>query len=76
MRVVERCPPCIIPKRTVDQAVQEKIKVLEDFCIVDFRNREEVEQKLYDAVSAEPNSNFDLVLDRVAHSMIMNRLDK
>lgn len=75
MRVVEHIP--IIPSgRTADQAIQEKLKVLREFHIVDDRNEKSIKQKLIEAVEAEPKKNFDIILDRVAHTMIMNYLNR
>ena len=73
MRVVERVP--YIPvERTVEQAIKEKMKVLREFYIVNEHNEKSIELNLWDAIKAEPNKNFDIVLDRVAHTMIMNCL--
>jgi hypothetical protein len=74
MRVVERVP-YVPAERKLDQAINEKIKVLREFYIVDDHNEEAIRQKLIKAVKAEPNKNFDIILDRVAHTMIMNRLN-
>lgn len=74
MQVTQRLPH-IPSERTFEQAINEKMKVLRDFYIVDKRNEKIIEQKLIDAVKAEPNKNFDIVIDRVAHTMIMNRLN-
>lgn len=61
-------------ERTLDQAIQEKIKVLKEFYVVDNRNEETIKQQLIDAVNAEPNKNFDIVIDRVAHTLIQRKL--
>lgn len=62
-------------ERTLDQAIREKMKVLKEFYIVNKDNEEQIEQKLRAAVEAEPDKDFDIVLDRVAHTMIERKLN-
>lgn len=62
-------------ERTLDQAIREKMKVLKDFYVVDSKNEKEIKQQLIDAVHAEPNKDFDIVLDRVAHTLIQRKLN-
>lgn len=61
--------------RTLKQAVTEKMKVLREFYIVDKDNEQKIEQQLISAVNAEPGTHFDIVLDRVAHTLIEQKLD-
>ena len=63
-----------IYKPTVKNAINEKMKVLREFCIVDKKNEAEVRAKLEAAIEAEPNSDYEMVLDRVAHKMIAEKL--
>lgn len=61
-------------ERTLSQAVSEKLKVLREFCVVDYKNERQIKNQLLAAVKAEPNKDFDIVLDRVARSMIDKKL--
>ena len=67
--------PYVAPERTAKQAINEKMKVLREFYVVDDNNESEIKSLLTQAVEAEPNKNFDIVLDRVAHSLIEKKLD-
>ena len=74
MRVVQKVN-YVADERTLPQAIREKMKVLREFYVVDKNNEKEIKQKLLDAVRAEPDKNFDIVLDRVAHTMIERKLN-
>lgn len=62
-------------ERTLNQAIQEKMKVLKEFYVVDRNNEKQIKQRLIDAVNAEPTKDFDIVLDRVAQTLIKEKLD-
>lgn len=63
-----------VRRRTRDQAINEKLKVLRGFCIVNDRNEEEYRKVLLLAVRDEPNTHYDIVLDRVAKKFIAEKL--
>ena len=60
--------------RTVKKAIDEKMKVLKEFCVVDIRNEDKIREKLEKAVAGKPEMDFDMVLDRVAKRMINEKL--
>ena len=61
-------------RRTQEYAIDEKLQVLKDFCVVDRTNEEECRKMLLNAVNKEPNTHFDIVLDRVAKRMISEKI--
>lgn len=61
-------------ERTVRQVVDEKIKVLEDFYIVDIDNEYTIRKKLIAEIESHPNSDPDVIADRVARTLISNKL--
>lgn len=56
--------------RTRERAIEEKLQVLRDFYIVNRGNEEEYRKVLLNAVLKEPDTHFDIILDRVAKKMI------
>lgn len=60
--------------RTRDRAIDEKLRVLRDFCIVNRDNEEEYRKVLLNAILKEPDTHFDIVLDRVARKMIGEKM--
>ena len=60
--------------RTAKKAIEEKLKVLREFCIVDIRNEAMIRERLEKAIADKPDLNFDLVLDREARRMISEKL--
>lgn len=62
-------------ERSLSQAIREKMKVLREFYVVDKNNEKEIKQMLIDAVKAEPDKSFDVVIDRVAHTLIERKLN-
>lgn len=61
-------------KPTFKQALKNKIRVLRDFYIVDDDNEEEYRNLLIDAVAKYPGRDYELILDKTATAIIMNRL--
>ena len=61
------------PRRTAEQAVEEKMRVLKDFYVVDQNNADDIRRRLKLAIADEPNTDFDIVLDRVAKTLIAKR---
>ena len=59
---------------TADKAIENKLQVLKDFYIIDNRNEDEYRKVLSSAVKKEPDTHFDIVLDRVAKKLISERL--
>lgn len=61
-------------KPTPKMAIEAKMKVLREFYVVDSSNEREIRGKLQAAINANPEKDYELVLDRVAHSMIEKKL--
>lgn len=60
---------------TPDEAIEEKIQVLKDFYVINNREQEKsVRAKLREALVKEPRRDPYIVLDRVARTMILERL--
>lgn len=60
---------------TPDEAIEEKIQVLKDFYVINNRKQEEsVRSKLKQALANEPRRDPYIVLDRVARTMILEKL--
>ena len=60
--------------RTQERAIEEKLQVLRDFCIVDRTNEEDIRRRLKLAVADEPNTHYDIILDRIAKTMISEKM--
>ncbi len=54
------------PIRTVDDAIEEKLRVLSDFLIVNPDNKESFREMMKSAVAERPGVHFDRVLDTFA----------
>ena len=63
-------------RRTLEQAVYEKLNVLKEFCIVNRMNEEEYRKILLDAAKSEPDRNYDVVLDQVARDLIKKKIEE
>ena len=63
-------------RRTLEQAVYEKLNVLKEFCIVNRKNEDEYRQILMDAAKSEPDRNYDVVLDQVARDLIKKKFEE
>ena len=74
MQVVQRIYPGNMYKPTVKQAINTKLKILREFYIVDDKNEEEIRKQLSDAIKAHPNTDYEHVLDQVAHRLIAEKL--
>ena len=61
------------PRRTVEYAIEEKMRVLKDFYVVDRHNEDAIYKRLKKAVDDEPNTDFDIILDRVAKTLIASK---
>ena len=62
-------------KQTVKQVIDEKMKILREFYVVDDDNQAEIRQLLQDAVDAQPNSDYEYALQRLTHAMVMEKLN-
>lgn len=74
MNVVYRTGP-EIRRPTVKEAIRAKMKVPREFYVVDQHNEREIKALLQDAVKAEPDKDYEHVLDRVAHTLIAKKLE-
>lgn len=66
----------VTAKQTVKQVIDEKMKILREFYVMDDDNQEDIKQKLQDAVDAHPDKDYERILERVTHTMIMEKLNK
>lgn len=60
-------------KREVRDYIKDKLVILEDFGIVDYRNEKSIKKMLTDAVD-KSNEPYDIVLDRISMDMIRKKL--
>ena len=75
MNVIEHVGGYYTPdKPSVKEAINAKMKVLREFYVVDDSNEREIRGELKAAVNAHPGRDYELVLDQVAHTMIMEKL--
>lgn len=63
-----------ILQRDVNDAINEKIKVLKDFYIVDKRNEEAVRAQMKAEIERRSDVDFDRVLDTFAKKLIDKKL--
>ena len=61
-------------ERSIETIVNEKIKVLREFYVVDDYNEESIRNMLLTAIRDRPDSDPDAVADRVARPLIASRL--
>ena len=59
---------------TVEDIINEKIKVLSDFCIVNAKNEESIRNMLIIAVRDNPHREPTVVIDSIAKSLIAEKL--
>ena len=62
-------------KPTVKEAISAKMKVLEELCVVNNENRNEIRMELESQVSSQPSRDYELVLDQIAHKLIKQKFD-
>lgn len=63
-------------KPTLKQAVNNKLKVLRDFYIVDDRNKKKYKGILLDAVAKYPDRDYEIVLDQAAAKILNQHFNK
>lgn len=59
---------------TVEDIINEKIKVLQDFYIVDAENEESIRNMLITAVRDNPHRDPNVVVDGIAKTLIAEKL--
>lgn len=62
-------------KPSVEEAIDAKMKVLEEFYVVTNENRDEIRRVLKSHIAAHPNRDYELALDQIAHKLIKMKLD-
>lgn len=62
------------PTSTTERLLNEKMKILADFCIVTSQNKSQVYNYLSNCIIEEPTKNPQKILDRAARSLIMGRV--
>lgn len=65
-----------IKDKAINAAINDKLKVLKDFYIVNAENKEDVRNHFIEAILNEPDKNPLVVIDKVANRMIFTKLDK
>ena len=75
MQTVQRLRVYHPTKPSIKQAINAKLKVLKEFGVIDDNNEYDIREQLKEAIKAHPNRDYELVLDQVAHTMIMEKLD-
>lgn len=76
MQVVQRYTIKEVNKPTIKQAINEKMRVLREFYVVDERNDTNVRQLLETAVVSSPHRDYEIVLDHVARRLIFEKLNR
>ena len=64
-------------KPSLKQAVNSKLKILEEFFVYDCEDakaRDQYKKKLLDEVAKYPNRDYEIVLDQIGTQIIMDRL--
>lgn len=64
------------PKRDLEKSVREKMKVLQDFYVVDEDNYDEIYEELIRPLRMHPERDIDAALDRAARNLIMGKLGR
>lgn len=62
-----------VQPRTEKMVVDEKMKVLEELCVVDKKNRDEIRAVLFEEIHKYPDTDMDRVVDRVARMLISKK---
>lgn len=65
-----------MPTPGIETAINAKIRVLRDFCVVDDENESAIRNKLVGAVRDSRSSDYDRVLDCVARKLIAGKLGR
>ena len=63
-----------IPLRGVKEAINEKIRVLKDFYIVDKTNEDEIRNQMQAEIERRSDVDYDRVLDSFAKKLIDKKL--
>lgn len=64
-----------VKDRTVDMVVDEKIIILSEMCVVDRKNEKDIRAKLYEEIRKYPGTDPDIVVDRMARTLISKRFE-
>ena len=75
MHLVSYHPVRDLNKPSVKRAVDEKMRVLREFCVVNDKNAEQIRQKLLNAIVSESDHDYEMVLDRHARKLIAEKLN-
>ena len=60
--------------RSTKLVINEKIRVLRDFCIVDDSNEIAIRNRLLAEINSNPDKDPDIIADRIARRMISDKL--
>lgn len=63
-------------ERTVDQIIDDKIRVLRDFCVVTDENEKDIRYELRTGINKDSGSKPDTVADRIAKRLMAEMLYK
>lgn len=61
-------------KKTPKTIINNKIRVLKDFYVVDETNEDKLRKKMEQALKDHPNEDPEVVLDHFAHPLIQEKL--
>lgn len=75
MQIVQRYTIKETDKLTPKQAINRKMKILREFCIVNDNNADEMRAVLEAAILSAPGRDYEIVLDQVTRKIIFNKLN-
>jgi hypothetical protein len=62
-----------VKPRTIDDVLDEKMQVLRELCVVTKENSADIRYLLLSEIRKYPDTDMDIVVDRVAKSLIANK---
>lgn len=75
MNVIQRMGSYVPRKRSLDEAIADKMKVLREFYVVNETNADNIEATLRLAVNDHPDVDYERVIDVAARPLIEKRLN-
>ena len=75
MQIVQRYTIKDADKLTPKQAINRKMRILREFCVVNDNNADEVRAMLESSILSTPGRDYEIVLDQVTRKLIFNKLN-
>ena len=75
MQIVQRYTIKDADKLTPKQAINRKMRILREFCVVNDNNADEVRAMLESSILSTPGRDYEIVLDQVTRKIIFNKLN-